>query len=770
MRKPKSFARPLAERIARARQEGRSQHALELARQLYKQEPTEAHRELVRQVTLERGLELQQMGHFRDAATVYVNARSLAGSPEFDATLATRLAACGKLAEALPLLGPAVDPKVRLRVLGQAADHAVQEQHAPSVPAELQPQLELVVRAFSASHAGRDEEAREALQGIGLQSPFLEWKVFLRGLLAYYAGDNARALENWQRLDPQRLPARLTAPFKFRLDPAYQAAQPPETQRFLAERSARLVGTPLLEGLEGLKDKLLQENLGPAFRQAEQMLPALKRDFPALVPRLARCFYWAIINQGSPDDLDRYLRVFGAPADDQNLDRLQALAMEVRGMLGEAHRAWQDYIKTVAGAPKVWPPEQARRVQALVWARMGDNAMPGTRRGRMPQFDIFNIFGPPPEPHLKPSAEECYRQSVTLVPERLESQLALFNLYRENDQTAKAKKVGQELLKRFPDHTATLEALGDLALESKDLKKAQEYFERALAANPLERRLRSKLARAHQNRALELTLDEKFAEARAQYEATLALWDGPKGAALCQMAVLEMKAGETARAGELVARALAEPDQRLASRYTLLGEAVRAKLPPARRKELAAAYDTELKQAPTPAETLMLLETAARQRVERLDAFHGQKTREKNLVKFLERLPLDTFDERQLERLAASLALLDARGPMQRCLREAETRFPDNPTFRLLLVEYHLTSRSPESHGFEMKMHLEHARKLAEKMPRGEQQQQLLETIKQKDVQVQEICGTGLDMFGMFNPFMDEMFYEDEDEFYEDDE
>src|SRR5581483_3456078 len=146
-------------------------------------------------------------------------------------------------------------------------------------------------RAFAASQAGRDDEAREALQGIGLQSPFLEWKVLVRGLLAYYAGDDVRARENWQRLDPPRLPYRLAAPLKFRLDPAYRQQQPAATQTFLAARSARLVGSALSEGLEQLKEKLACDNLGPAFRQAEQLLPALRRDFPGLVPRLARCFY-----------------------------------------------------------------------------------------------------------------------------------------------------------------------------------------------------------------------------------------------------------------------------------------------------------------------------------------------------------------------------------------------------------------------------------------------------------------------------------------------
>src|SRR5947208_445751 len=82
------------------------------------------------------------------------------------------------------------------------------------------------MQAFAHYEAGRDEEARNALQAIGLQSPFLEWKVFLRGLLAYSAQDNARALENWQRLDSARLPGRLSSALRASIDPTFLAAQP----------------------------------------------------------------------------------------------------------------------------------------------------------------------------------------------------------------------------------------------------------------------------------------------------------------------------------------------------------------------------------------------------------------------------------------------------------------------------------------------------------------------------------------------------------------
>jgi tetratricopeptide (TPR) repeat protein len=760
--KPKLSARPLPERIAKARREGRTQQALELARQLFKDEPADAQRDLVRQVTLERGTELQLAGHYRDAAILYASALSLAGSPDFDAALALRLAACGNLTDGLRLVANREDEKsLQARLTGQAADYAVQH-GGDGLPVELRGQLHLILKAFAASQAGHDDEARTALQEIGLQSPFLEWKVLLRGLLAYYAGDDVRALENWQRLDPARLPYRLAAPLRFRLDPAYRHAQPPATQNYLADKSARLFASGIEEGLHGLKEKLTRKNLAPAFRQAEQLVPVLQRDQPLLVPRLAHCFYWAIIAQGEPEDVDRYERVFGTPSDDPDLGRLEALALETRGMLSDAHKAWQEYLRTMT--PQAWPGEQHRHAQALVWAHMGMNALPEAQRRQRATGSPLDFLFPTAPAHLKPPAEVCFRKSIKLVPDRLEYALALLNLHLREKQIDKAKKVGADLLKRFPDHADTLVALGDIALDEANPGEAVEYFQRALAANPLQPQARRKVAQAHQQCALDLGLQDQFDAARQQLQSALSLTDGRKTLLLCQAAALEMRAGDATRATAWFDQARAEPDQRLASAYTLWCEAVRIKLPTARRNELAAAFEHALTQAPTPAETLALLETAAGQRAAHRRGFTGQKTRERALVKFLERLSLEAFNEKQLERLATSLLALQVRKPLKECLREAEYRFPNNPVFCLYWVDYCATARQPEYEAFQMKLHLDKARTLAEAMPRGEEQQQLLERIKQREAKVQEMSRAGLnDMMAEFGDIFEMLGEEDDD-------
>src|SRR5262249_54415724 len=160
-----------------------------------------------------------------------------------------------------------------------------------------------------------------------------------RGLQAYYANDDVRALENWQRLDAARLPARLAAPMRARIDKAYFAAQPPATQKALNQQFERLGPPPLARHPRTLPATPggNRDLRGGAFRQAEALVPQLRAQAPHLVPRLANCFYWAVLESG-PDDIQRYKRVFGAPPDDPNFHRLRALAYEETENADVAHK------------------------------------------------------------------------------------------------------------------------------------------------------------------------------------------------------------------------------------------------------------------------------------------------------------------------------------------------------------------------------------------------------------------------------------------------
>ena len=770
-KKPMVMEKPLPQQIAKARKEGRTQQALDLTRQLYKQNQNEENRELLRQVTLERARQLQAQGKLKDAATVFTNLLTMGGAAALIAEAAQQLAACGAPEQALAALAQIADPLERNKVLSLAADAALAQGPAGknALPVELHTGFDQIVQAFAHYEAGRDEDARAALQSIGLQSPFLEWKLLLRGLIAYQAKDDVRAIENWQRLDPHRLPSRLAGPLRAAIDPAFLRAQPAAVQQALKTKLMQQQGIGVAAPLRELRDLLTKNNLAPAFRKAETIVAPLRQEHPDLARRLAQCFFWSIIERGQPEDVERHARVFGATADDPHRHRLEALALEARGMWPEAHAAWQDFIKDVAANPGIWPAGAAARVQALIWSRMAENAHPHMQKRSASGNPFFDMFARQTKP-LKPSAEACFQKAIELAPDRLDAYRDLLHLYLDEDKIAKAKKIGAELIKRFPDHADTLEILGELCIQTKAYNKAEKYFEKAIEANPLDRMLRDKLRRARQNLALKYVCDDQFVKARKQLERTLQLCDNPGLTVRCLWAVAEVKANDPARAQELIAQALVEPAHRLAVRYGLVVAAARVDLPAQEKKQLTDDLKAALAQPATPLEVLLLLEIAAYDRSVYGDGFPGQKTHEKTILKFFEKVDLNGFDEPQLVQNCANLGALQARKAWLKCLTHARRKHPKNVFIRLSFVDYYLMdeSRDPKTHL--AREHLDAARGLVEALPRGEVQQQYLERIQMMEELITELESrrpTIFDMmghvFGDYGPVFDD---DEDDDFW----
>jgi tetratricopeptide (TPR) repeat protein len=777
-RKPKHHAphqlsaAELTNRIRRAENEGRFQQALELAKQLHKHDPSPANRDLLKNVTLGRARQLRAQNYTRDACSVLEHAAELDDSPAWLEQVAEELAACGDARRALGLLDRLPAGPARQKVLARAADTALAQGKAGRglLPEGLHGQFDLIVQAFAQAEAGQDEQARTALQGIGLQSPFLEWKLLLRGLLAYYQKDDARAVENWQRLSPDRLPARLAAPLRFSIDAGFRVAQPPATQVQLRQQADKLQGPGLAPSLRAVQAAMSNERQLPqAFRQAEGLLPALRREAPLLVPRLAACFYWAVISHGQPEDMNRFKRVFGTPADDPQLARLEALALEHRQDLQGAHKCWQRFEKSVADHPAAWPGEQAQRVRALVWCHMGLNAASVPDPKELPDLpgflrDPFASLRP-----LSPSAEKCFQRSLELAPDQLETHRALFEHYRRRDKDARAEETARRLLERFPEHVPTLEALADLRMRRQDYAEALGLFQRALKGNPLERRLRAKVATAHSYHARSLAEAGRFDEARPEYQAALALDDrGKSYPVLCKWAACEFKAGDTARAEELLARAHAEEGSRLAVAFSMLIETIRFKLPRALKTRFDKDFNEALAEPPAAQAAAAIADTAASHRLAGV-TYVGQKTHEKKVFTYLEKAVKADFTEDQLSRVCLALLALDAKKQHRTYVKLGQKKFPQSPFFYLAEAEFNIKLGPQRCPVWQTRDLLEKARELANAMPREPKQQEMLETIQRHQ-----------DLLGVLNPFaasrdmledmMDEMFgVDDEDDEDEED-
>jgi tetratricopeptide (TPR) repeat protein len=759
-------------RANKAIREDRFQAALELAKELYKREPSPAHQELLRTCQLGRARELRRQGKSRDAGTILQNALQAPGPHPADwlGQVAEELAACGQAPAALGLLDRVAGTPAQARVLARAADAAVQQEAAGRqfLPAALQADFERILQAFAQVQAGQDDGARDTLQGIGLRSPFLEWKVLLRGLVAYYQNDDVRAQENWQRLDPERLPARLAAPLRFQIDPAYRTAQQPEAQAQLQKQVARLQESGVVQDLRHLQAALVrEESLYRPFRLAEALLPRLRASAPHLVPRLAACCYWTVVTKGNPEDVQRYARVFGTPPDDPQLARLSALAAEDARDFQDSHRHWQRFEKSVAGNP-AWPADQAERVRALVWYHMGQNAARSADFDSLPDLPPFLRDHPDRPRPLKPSAEACFQRSLELAADQLATHEALFHYFQERKQYAKAEKAAQKLLECFPDHAPTLEALADLLMRRGEYSGALDLVQRALKANPLDRQLRGKVGGAHLFRARTWAEAGQFDQARADYQAALTFRDSQDTyPVVCKWAACEFKAGNGERAEELLQKALAESGTRLAVAFNMLIETIRLKLAPALKKRFNDEFNAALAEPPSAAAAVALLSTAAAHQLAGVK-YHGQKTHDKKVLAYATKALSADFNETQLERVIGSLLSMQAFKQARSYTARGRRRFPQNPMFPFLEAESYLRLGPERCPIHLVRPLLEQARRLAEKLPRDPRQQELLEKIQQGEELVRSL-NPFLAMFeggfgGMFDPFGDDIDDDEEDD------
>jgi tetratricopeptide (TPR) repeat protein len=384
----------------------------------------------------------------------------------------------GDLSAALKLTAPLADPAATAAVIAHAADRAVRRRTNAGLPQDLFPGFVAVLTAFEKYEAGDDDAARTALDPIGLRSPFLEWKVLLRGLMAFTAGDDARAVENWQRLQPDRVPARFAAPFRAQIDPSFRTAELTKEYRAVSFRG-------LVEPLERLRAELGRDRpLSTAFRHAETLVPTLRRIAPDLEPKLARCFYRAILDHGDPADLTKYRQLFGAPADDPEFHRLQALAYEGAGELPTANRHWTAYEKWLATGPAGWPADLAGRARAIVLYRLGRNA---TAMDADDDSPLDLLFGPPRsrrKPRAKVDPLPFFRRAADLAPDWPDPARELVNLLTAAGELADAEGVARRLLDRAPTAVGVLDPLAAALQRAGRAADALDLRTKALGRQP----------------------------------------------------------------------------------------------------------------------------------------------------------------------------------------------------------------------------------------------------------------------------------------------
>lgn len=353
--------------------------------------------------------------------------------------------------------------------------------------AELQAEAEIVATALEMISKGDYPPALESLACIARSSPYAQWRLFLRGLVAFYQGDLAGSRANWGRLDPTRRPARMAAVLNESEGglPLGEEAPPAPRRQVSIARDLRL-RTELLAKARKIAAEVQANPEEPFSVSQVQAILALYKDLRRLdsdfvLAFCQACMLWTF-SHGHPEPLLVMKQCIPGPAHDPgwNLHVFQFFFGVIDSTTEQAAAADQ-YIH--GDLPRV---ESITKELA--------NALASEVRLKQAMYDIFTsrqsfgfgLFRPrvdlsAAEAHLEESVKfypnrEAHRELVSLVDQQ-------YKLLSAGAPPGEARKAQIEkklinakaaLVKNFPDELDTLLELIDHYFEEGEFAKASE--------------------------------------------------------------------------------------------------------------------------------------------------------------------------------------------------------------------------------------------------------------------------------------------------------
>ena len=680
--------------------------AINAALKLYRESATPEHLQLL-QNTLITGIRVAAANNqFADFHRRIQQAEALTPeNPAWRITVGKLHAEGTNVQRGLAWVQPLNDPAAERAVLLVAADFAVQKQSGIMLPANLKPGLEAIITAFRHYEANRDEQARKALELIGIRSPFLEWKIFLRGLLAFSQNDHPRAIDNWKRLNPDRLPWRLAAPMRYSIDPTF--AEGHSDASLLQSQYRRLFHDEITANLSEVNVIFTgRGKLKPAFDLIAPLIPKLRAISPTLVTRIAHCFYGAILRQGEPQDMNRYRRVFQAPSDDPQFLKLEALILEQLNDQEIATDHWHKYEQWLEKNPPGWPPDLVRWVRAIILLRI---AAILENREYSPEFvpedfdkidvsDSFrSFFNSRSRRSNRPDTNSrqpefpiaIYKQAAELTPEWELPILQALTRLIQTEQWPKAEQMARWALQRQSGSVKLLDRLVTILTKQDKYSESLDIQLQLLAKNPLDRSLRIAVAQKTVALARLLLHQQRFRETLELLERQENLCQEHTADSLYSLrAVIAQRQGQKNDAERFRAKAIAQPDHHYSGRFLLSVDAILAKLKPAERRLLELDLAESLAQPEFTPASFRLYFQAASQLTQLQISYRGQAAHLKKAHDLFCNIETYHWPMESVEEIVEECLPLVPMTVVRKVLTSLLHNHPENILFLLLAGEY----------------------------------------------------------------------------------
>jgi Tfp pilus assembly protein PilF len=674
-RRGKQQATPTVDQLKRNLEKGNYKQALKDAKLCYRQSPDQ-HRTLLECAYIGRAQQLARQGNRQAARGVVEDLLALGvREPSVEAALPELLATLGMLDRLRDTASISDERRAALQM--RAADLAVlHPDEAPKSQPHLGDGARRIRAAIESLYQGDETAATSQIRGIASESPFADWRYFVRGLAAYYRHDSEQMLANWQRLDEHRFAAQIARPLTVMAGAVRPAAPDAALQRSLGKLDRQLADQSLQPRLDALQRALADDDWRTALQTLRSIRSGLRKLDAGLYQRLVRWLCSMIIRDGRYGELDRLAQIVDPLPLDPHWSRARALAREWSKFTAptDAVPFWQKYVldlQRLAGLP----PAERDVAQGLVWHRLSSTYAE--------KADALRHC-PCGASHVEEVAESMDRakgyleKCLALVPNYAPAYEVLATMYQAAGQPDQAAAAYRRALEHLPDDTDALTFLVQHDLTRNEPLEAQPYAQRLQRLKPLDKKVKALVWSTHVGAARWYARQQQFDRGRAEFDAADALLPDLSGDydVLAHKAVFEMKAANADAARQLIERAQESLQEPTPLWLFLTIETTRYELPEAETWLYEKRWNDALKKK-CAAATAGAMCKLMRAHLDTQQAYRCRADHVKRLLAYVRRCSRVKWRNEDLREVCEFLDRVKERKLLDKYVRKGQRQFPD---------------------------------------------------------------------------------------------
>ncbi len=562
--------------IRRNFERGDFKRALKDCRVYYRQNATLEVRNLLEHVYMARAEQLSRQGLREDCRRIVQELLGLGVTePSVQAGLPELLLSVGML-DRLPggsdVLASEQQEQLQVKIVDQAV---VRPADTPAKMTEISENAQKIRAALEAVERGDESAALAHLNDIPRRSLFADWKLFVRGLIAYYRRDESAMLANWDRLDEERAAAKIAAPLK---EMAGIASPQPDNR--LASKMCRLEAQatrhPVLGPLTKLQ-RLAADRQWPKVLRTLRSCNAELRKLDAETYR--RVISWLcsiLVRQGRVDRVNQLARFADPLPIDPRWNRARASALDHSDDWG-AERYWENYLSDLEKIT-VLAPKERDLARAMIHLYLSKDLVDDVEELRTCRCGADHS---PEIEEIEEKVLEHFRQCQSLAPTYQAGYARLAEFHAGAGRVREAAKVHERWLEQVPDDHEALLSLSHYYLNTDQPAKCREFAERARQLKPLDKTISTLLWGSHVKAARLLAREGEFDRARDEMAAADEIQPERKDDydVLARKAVLEVKAGCLDAARSLIEQTQEAVPEPTALWLVMAIEGIRIELP-----------------------------------------------------------------------------------------------------------------------------------------------------------------------------------------------